>query len=135
MAWFNQDCRRSRFMATFTDAPAAIKRTALEEPGRSQMYAIPARKHNMGLSRAGPGIISKLRWCPAYKGVPGNEKAGEWTKLAAEEPGADGVEWLRYCNPAGTRPMLQSPRRHQAGNLGGEVSGCPPLGWRPGLRQ
>jgi hypothetical protein len=33
--------------------------------------------------------------CPALKGVPGNQKADEWAKLAAEEPDAPGAEWLQ----------------------------------------
>jgi hypothetical protein len=45
------------------------------------MYAIQARKHIAALQRASLGII--------IKGAPGNEKAGEWAKLAAEEPERD----------------------------------------------
>jgi ribonuclease HI len=36
----------------------------------------------------------EIRWCPAHKWVPGNEKADEWAKLAAEKPDARGVERL-----------------------------------------
>ena len=38
----------------------------------------------------------EIWWCPAHSGVVGNEKAGGWAKLAAEEPDARGVEWLGY---------------------------------------
>jgi hypothetical protein len=53
------------------------------------------------LRRARPDITIEIRWCPAHKGVPGNEKADEWAKLAAEEPDARGVEQLKE----GARPM------------------------------
>jgi len=46
------------------------------------------------LRRARPGIVIEIRWCPAHEGVPGNEKADEWAKLAAEKPDARGVEQL-----------------------------------------
>jgi len=72
----------------FTDAQAAIRRIASEEPGPSQMYALQARKHIAVLRRAKPDITIEIRWCPAHKGVPGNEKANEWAKLAAEKPHA-----------------------------------------------
>jgi len=69
---------------------AAIKRMASEEPGPGQMYATQARKHIATLRRAGLDITIEIRWCPAHKGVPGNEKADEWAKLAAEEPDSRG---------------------------------------------
>jgi ribonuclease HI len=85
----------------FTDAQAAIKRMVSEEPGPGQMYAIQARQHIATLRRARPDITIEIRWCPAHKGVAGNEKADEWAKLAAAEPDAHGVEWLMR----GARPM------------------------------
>jgi len=58
--------------------------------------ALQARKHIAALQKARPGISIEIRWCPAHKGVAGNEKADEWAKVAAEEPDARGVEWLNY---------------------------------------
>ena len=94
----------------FTDAQAAIRRIASEEPGPGQKYALQARKHIAVFWRARPDIITEIRWCPAYKGVAGNEKADEWAKLAAEEPDARKVEWLSYLNRAEARAMPKSQR-------------------------
>jgi ribonuclease HI len=80
----------------FTDAQAAIRRMVSEDPGPGQKYAIQARRHIATLRRARPDITIEIRWCPAHKGVPGNEKADEWAKLAAEKPDARGVEQLRH---------------------------------------
>jgi len=79
----------------------AVRRIASEELGPGQIYAIQARKHIAALRGARPGITIEIRWCPAYKGVPGNEKADEWAKLAADGRDAHGIEWLQ----AGARPM------------------------------
>jgi ribonuclease HI len=115
----------------FTDAQVAIKRMASEEPSPSQMTR---SSHIAALRRAWPGIIIEIRWCPAHKGVPGSEKADEWAKLAAEEPDAQGVEWLRYSARAGARPM---PHPRALAHLKREISEkkwarSPPMGWRPG---
>ena len=56
---------------------------APEEPGPGQQYAIQARKHIAALRRARPGVTIEIRWCPAHKGIAGNEKADEWAKIAA----------------------------------------------------
>jgi len=72
----------------FTDAQAAIRRMATDEPWPGQNHALEARRHIATLRRARPGITIKIRWCPAHEGIEGNEKADEWAKLAAEEPDA-----------------------------------------------
>jgi len=59
-----------------------------------QQYALQARKHIAILRRARPVITTEIRWCPAHRGIAGNEKADEWAKTAAEEPDTRGVEWL-----------------------------------------
>jgi len=58
----------------FTDAQAAIRRMASEEPGPGQKYALQARKYIATLRRSRPDITIEIRWCPAHKGVTGNEK-------------------------------------------------------------
>jgi len=71
----------------FTDAQAAIRRMASDEPGPGQQYALQARKHIATLRKARPGIVIEIRWCPAHKGIAGNEKGDEWAKAAAEQAG------------------------------------------------
>jgi len=82
----------SERVTIFTDARAAIGRIASEEPGPGQMCALKARKHTAVLRRAQLDITTEIMWCPAHKGVLGNEKADEWAKLTADEPNARGVE-------------------------------------------
>jgi len=79
-----------------------------EESGPGQMYALQARKHIAVLRRARSDIAIGIWWCSAHKGVPGNEKADERAKLAAEEPDARWVEWLGYSDMTG-RARCSSP--------------------------
>ena len=51
------------------------------------------------------GVKAEDFWCPAHKGVAGNEKANEWAKIAVEEPDARGVEWLSFLDRAEARGM------------------------------
>jgi len=81
-------------VTVFTDAQAAIRRMASDEPGPGQQYALQARKHIAMLHKVRPDITIEIRWCPAHEGIVGNEKADEWAKIAAETPGARGVEHL-----------------------------------------
>ena len=82
-------------------------------------YALQARKNIAALRRARPGIIIEIRWCPAHKGVEGNEKADEWAKIAAGEPDARGVEWLSYSDRTGARAL---PLPRSLANLKREIS-------------
>jgi len=92
-------------VAIFTDAQAAIRRMATDEPCPGQRYVIEARKHITTLRKAKPGVRIEIRWCPSHRDVPGNEKADEWAELAADEPNAHGVEWLTYVDGRGARAM------------------------------
>ena len=78
----------------FTDAQAATRRMASDEPGPGQKYVLEARKHIAALWRRVPDITIEIQWCPAHEGVEWNEKADEWAKLVADEPDTPGVEWL-----------------------------------------
>jgi len=82
----------------FTDTQAAIQRMSTEELGPGQKYAVEARQHITTLRRAVLDITIEIRWCPAYKGVEGNEKADEWARLAADEPDTQGVEGWTYSD-------------------------------------
>ena len=84
-----------------------------------QQYALQARRQIAALRRARPGIIIEIRWCPAHKGVEGNEKADEWAKVATEEPDTRGVEWLNDSDRTEARPM---PLPRSLANLNLEIS-------------
>ena len=64
------------------------------ESGPGQTYAIQARQAIAALRRQEPAVEIEIRWYLALKGIPGDEVADEWAKLAASEPGDHGVEWL-----------------------------------------
>jgi len=72
-------------------------------------------------NRRQPGIVMEIRWCPAHKGVEGNEKADEWAKLAAEEPDTHGVEWLNY-DYGGRTEVRSMPLPRSLANLKREIS-------------
>jgi len=73
----------------FTDAQAAITH---DEPGPGQTYAIRARRAIAILRKQEPAVEIEINWLSAHKGIPGNEVADEWAKLAASEPDDHGVE-------------------------------------------
>jgi len=103
----------------FSDAQAAIRRMASDEPGPGQQHALQARKHIATLRQSRPGIVIEVRWCPAHKGVAGNEKADEWAKIAAEKPGTRGVEWPNF--PVRTE-VRGAPLPRSLANLKREIS-------------
>ena len=117
---------RSETGHDLTDAQAAIRRMASEEPGPGQQYALQAKKHIATLRRARPGIIIEIWWCPAHKGIAGNEKADEWAKIAAEEPDTRGgmAELLGPGRGTCDAPPKVSCKP-QAGGLREEVGGSP----------
>ena len=103
----------------FTDAQAAIRRMASDEPEPGQMYAIQARRYIAELRRKKPGITIEIRWCPVHKGIEGNEKVDEWAKFAAEELYARGVEWPNY---QGRRVLRSIPLPRSLANIKREIS-------------
>jgi len=104
-----------------TDAQAAIRRMGSDEPGLGQQYALQARKHIAALRSASPGIIIEIRWCPAHKGIAGNEKADEWAKIAAKKPDTHGVQWLNYDYDGRTEVRVM-PLPRSLANLKREIS-------------
>jgi len=103
----------------FSDAQAAIQRMASDEPGPGQQYALQARKHITTLRRARKDIVIEIRWCPAHKGVAGNEKADEWAKIAAGEPNTRGVQWL---SSSGRTEARAAPLPRSLASLKREIS-------------
>jgi len=73
-------------------AQAAIMRMTHDEPGPGQTYALQARKAIAALREREPSVEIEFRWCPAHKGIPGNEVADGWAKQAANEPDGRRVE-------------------------------------------
>ena len=94
---------------------------ASDEPGPGQQYALQARKHIAVLRKARPRITIEIRWCPAHKGIAGNEKADEWAKNAAEQPYTRGVEWLKY-EYSGRSEVRAMPLPRSLANLKREIS-------------
>jgi len=97
---------------------------ASDEPGPGQQYAL-----------ARPGITIEVRWCPAHKGIVGNEKADEWAKEAAAEQSSSEVLGPDPASKTrGRRAPSRSPSPSQAGGLGEEVDRGSAMGGKPNLQ-
>jgi len=77
------------------------------------------------------GYSTEIRRRPAHKGIAGDEKPDAWAGLAPEEPGADGVQWLRCEDRFGGRlmpppPQVASPSqaRDSGAKVGRNTSVC-----------
>jgi len=64
----------------------------------SPAYALQARTAIAALREREPTDEIEIRWCPAHKGIPGNEVADGWAKQATIEPDDHRTEWLAYAN-------------------------------------
>jgi len=90
---------------------------AFDDPGPGQKYAIMARKHIAALRAKEPGVKIEIRWCPSHQGIEGNEVAGEWAKLAADEPDAHVVKWFNFRDPSGQIRKGKSPLPRSLANV------------------
>jgi len=54
---------------------------------------------------------------PSANGIEGNEVAGGWAKLAADEPDAHGVEWFSTTNPDGSVSERKFPLPRSLANV------------------
>jgi len=108
-------------VSIFSDAQAAIRKTASDEPDPGQHYALQARRHIAALRKAWPCITIEIRWCPAHKAIAGNEMADKWAKIAAEEPDTHGVKWLEN-DYNGQSELWSTPLSRSLANLKRESS-------------
>jgi len=87
-------------LTIFTDAQAAIKRLASEDPGPGQTYAIQARKHIATFWKAIVGITIKIRWCLAHKVCPVTRKPTN-----GPSPWRTSLALVRFSDRYSARPM------------------------------
>jgi len=64
--------------------------------------------------------------------VSGNEKAGEWAKMAVNEPDVYGVKFLDYGDRYRRRRFLQVPHPPEALSHRGQVEESEGMGGREG---
>jgi len=103
----------------FTDLQAAMARIASEEPGPAQRYVRQTREWIKELRKRDRNLRIELHWCPAHSGATGNEEADKWAKQVAEEPDAQGVEWMDYKDRYGRWSM---PLPRSLANLKQDIS-------------
>jgi len=86
-------------------------------PRPDQIYAFEARERIATLRQREGAAMIELRWHPAHKGAPRNEKADDWAKIAADEVDSHGVVFLRLGDRYGRKrlPPL-SPARLKGSN-------------------
>jgi len=126
----------------FTNAQAAIWRMTSDDPGPGQKYALEARRYITALHAKEPNAKIEIWWCPSHQRIEGNEVTGGWAKLAADEPGAHGVEWFSTTNPDGSvsERKISLPRSLANVKRGFEQKWAEAKGWarkqlaRPGHR-
>jgi len=123
----------------FTDAQAAIRRMASQQPGPGpgQMYALQARKHIAVLRRAMPDITIEIRWRSAHKGVPETRRPTNGPKARGGGARRPRGGMVKLFGPDGSArdAALPIPRTPRAGDYGEVVGGSPTMGWRPDLQE
>jgi len=87
----------------FTDAQAH------DEPGPGQTYA--ARQAIAILRKKEPAVEIEINWCPAHKGIPGNEVAGARTAQSGGKEVAGSTVMVRAEKP---QQRLRAPEERQA---------------------
>jgi len=88
-----------------------------DDPGPGQKYTLEARRHTAALRAKETNVKIEIRWCPSHQGIEGNDVADGWTKLAADEPDAHGVEWFSTTNPDGLVSERKFPLPRSLANV------------------
>jgi len=76
-----------------------------DEPSPGQTYALQARKAIAALRKRVPSVEIEIRWCPAHKGIPGNEVADGWASSASYD------ETKKKCLTRAVSSTKHKPRR------------------------
>jgi len=80
-----------------------------DELGPGQIYALPTRMAMAALNWRAPSVEIEICWCPAHKGIPGNEVADGLAKQAASEPDDHGSSSWRMLTAFRDDPCRQPP--------------------------